>query len=247
MGIDTRLKLARLYLCTDARDTQGDFTEFVAAALAGGVDLVQLRQKGLDRGREVELLQELRRLAQPYQALVVVNDSPAVAQEFGSDVLHLGQDDGSPARARKSLHPWARIGRSTHDPRQVKDAVKDRDVDYFAVGPIWATPTKPGRPAVGLDLVRTAAEVAPPSEVSSKPWFAIGGVDPGNLDQVIEAGARRVVVVRAITEAGDPEAAARQLKDRLRQAWRDDKAMERYAFDAVQTPGSGTGRLREGE
>jgi len=247
MGIETRLKLARLYLCTDAREAQGDFADFVEAALSGGVDLIQLRQKGLDPAHEVELLQQMRKIAQPYQALVVVNDSPAVAEKFNSDVLHLGQDDGSPRKARKSLHQWARIGRSTHDPRQVADAVQDTDVDYFAVGPIWATPTKPGRPAVGLDLIRTAAEIAPPSDVTSKPWFAIGGIDAGNLDQVLDAGARRVVVVRAITEASDPEAAARQLKDRLRQAWRDDPAMEQYLFGAIQGPAGGTARLREGQ
>lgn len=245
MGIDTRLKLARLYLCTDARDAQGDFAEFVEAALSGGVDMIQLRQKGLAPEREVELLKQMRRIAQPYQALVVVNDSPQVAEAFGSDVLHLGQDDGSPRKARASLHEWAKIGRSTHDRRQIKDAVKDRDVDYFAVGPIWATPTKPGRPAVGLDLIRTAVELAPPSTVESKPWFAIGGIDSGNLDQVLDAGARRIVVVRAITEASDPEAAARQLKDRLRQVWRDDPAMTQYLFDALQTPGSGTASLRD--
>jgi len=232
-GIDSRLRSARLYLCTDARDRQGDFAEFCEAALAGGVDMIQLRQKGLDPDREVELLQELRRIAAPHQALVVVNDSAAVAGRFRSDVLHLGQGDGDAAEARRQLHQWARIGRSTHSTEQFRQAAADPDIDYFAVGPVWETPTKPGRPAVGPELVRAAAETVPPADPDSKPWFAIGGVNAATLDQVLEAGARRIVVVRAICDADDPQAAATELKDRLRTAWADDPGMQSYLLRAV--------------
>lgn len=232
-GIDSRLRLARLYLCTDARDRQGDFAEFCEAALTGGVDMIQLRQKGLHPDRELELLQELRRIAQPHQALVVVNDSSEVAGQFRSDVLHLGQDDGDAAEARTLLHPWARIGRSTHSPEQFRAAADDTHVDYFAVGPVWETPTKPGRPAVGLELVREAAAAVPPASPDSKPWFAIGGVNAATLDQVLDAGARRIVVVRAICDADDPEAAATELKDRLRAAWSQDPGMQSYLMRAV--------------
>ncbi|MFW6596997.1 thiamine phosphate synthase [Propionibacteriaceae bacterium Y2011] len=234
MGIDARLKLARLYLCTDARQEQGDLPDFLEAVLQGGVDLVQIRQKGMDKAAELDVLALARRIAMPYQGLVVVNDSPAVAGEFRADVLHLGQDDEKPKRARKSLHEWAKIGMSTHDPKQLKAAIADRDVDYFCVGPVWQTPTKPDYTPAGLDLVRAAAAAAPPSDPGAKPWFAIGGIADDTIDQVIEAGARRVVVVRAICDAPDPEAAARRLKDRLRQAWRDDPAMEAYSIRAVQ-------------
>lgn len=228
MGIDARLKMARLYLCTDARDRQGDFAEFVEAAVRGGVDIVQLRQKDLSREREVELVQRMRRIVQPHQALVVVNDSPEIAGAGGADVVHLGQDDTAPARARAQLHQWAKIGRSTHDTEQIQAALDNPEVDYFAVGPVWQTPTKPDAVPVGVELVRAAAELAPPSDSGSKPWFAIGGVDADNLDILIEAGARRVCVVRAICDAEDPEQAARELKDRLRQAWQDDPAMQTY-------------------
>jgi thiamine-phosphate pyrophosphorylase len=153
-------------------------------------------------------------------------------------MLHLGQADGSAARARRYLHPWALLGRSTHAPGQTDKAIKDRNVDYFCVGPVYATSTKPDYEPVGLDLVRYAARKAPVAVVKSKPWFAIGGISLDNLDAVIEAGARRVCVVRAITEASDPQAAADRLSSRLRAAWKADPAMERYVFQALSEPGS---------
>ncbi|HIT76241.1 MAG TPA: thiamine phosphate synthase [Candidatus Avipropionibacterium avicola] len=234
MGIDARLKLARLYLCTDARQEQGDFAEFVEAAVRGGVDIIQLRQKGLPQQQEIELVQQMRRIVQAHRGLSVVNDSPEIAGTAGADVVHLGQDDTAPARARTHLSSYAKIGRSTHDPDQIRAALDNLEVDYFAVGPVWQTPTKPDAVPVGVELVRTATTLAPPSDPTSKPWFAIGGVDASNLDVLIEAGARRICVVRAICDADDPEEAARVLKDRLRQAWQDDPAMQDYLTRAVR-------------
>ena len=230
MSLAHRLRASCLYLCTDARERQGDLADFLRAAFAGGVDIVQIRQKNMTRDAELAALEVARSAAVATQGIVCVNDSPKVAQAFAADMLHLGQTDGPAQQARRSLHAWAQVGRSTHTPEQVDQAAADADVDYFAVGPVHATPTKPDYVPVGLDLVRYAARVAPVGDVRSKPWFAIGGLDADNLDQVIEAGARRVVVVRAITQAPDPESAARVLKDRLRRAWSDDPALASYAL-----------------
>lgn len=233
IGLQARLRLARLYLCTDARSERGDLAEFCAAAFAGGVDILQIRQKDMDPDEELEALEVARRAAARHQALVCVNDSPRLAGEFSADVLHLGQTDGSSRKARRQLHRWALIGRSTHEPAQTDGAIEDDDADYFCVGPVYATPTKPDYRPAGLDLVRYAAQAAPPSDISAKPWFAIGGIDLGNLDEVLAAGARRVCVVRAITQADDPEAAARELSSRLREAWQSDPSMTPYALAAA--------------
>ncbi len=237
MALDARLRLARLYLCTDAREQQGDLPEFLEAAIAGGVDIVQIRQKNLTPETELAALEVARKVAAPHQAIVCVNDSPELAGTFRSDMLHLGQTDGPSAPARAHLHRWALIGRSTHAPEQTDAAIADPDADYFCVGPVYATSTKPDYAPVGLELVRYAADVAPVGEIASKPWFAIGGIDQDNLDDVLAAGARRVCVVRAITQAADPYAAAQQLQNRLRAAWKDDPTMERYTFQALSGAG----------
>ncbi|WP_438804507.1 thiamine phosphate synthase [Nocardia alni] len=214
-----RLAAARLYLCTDARRDKGDLAAFADAALAGGVDIIQLRDKGsrgeaefgpLEARAELGALAELKAAARRHGALVAVNDRADIALACGADVLHLGQDDLPPWYARQILGPEVVIGRSTHDPEQARLAATEDHIDYFCTGPVWTTPTKPGRSAAGLDLVRTTAEVNP-----SRTWFAIGGIDSGRLAQVLDAGATRIVVVRAITEADHPEAAARALKTRL--------------------------------
>jgi len=153
MGLEARLRLARLYLCTDAREKQGDLESFLRAAFAGGVDIVQIRQKGMKPEAELAALEIARQAAAPYQAIVCVNDSADLAGRFQADMLHLGQTDGSATRARRYLHRWALLGRSTHTPRQTDKAIKDGGVDYFCVGPVWTTPTKPGRPAAGLNLL----------------------------------------------------------------------------------------------
>lgn len=209
---------ARLYLCTDARRERGDLAEFADAALAGGVDLIQLRDKGsagekqfgpLEARQELAALEVLADAARRHGALLAVNDRADIALAAGADVLHLGQDDLPLEVARRVIGNRTLIGRSTHDRDQAGSAV-DEDVDYFCVGPCWPTPTKPGRAAPGLDLVRAAAALD-----TVKPWFAIGGIDEERLPEVLAAGARRIVVVRAITAADDPGAAARRLRSAL--------------------------------
>ena len=237
-----------LYLCTDARRDRGDLAEFADAALAGGVDIIQLRDKGsageqqfgpLEARQELEALEILADAARRHGALLAVNDRADIAVAAGADVLHLGQDDLPLPIARDIIGPRPVIGRSTHDRAQARAAAAE-EVDYFCVGPCWPTPTKPGRPAPGLDLVRATAELvsgaasaatsdsgaasAPTSDSGAagsttsgtdKPWFAIGGIDEQRLPEVLAAGARRIVVVRAITGAEDPGAAAQRLKARL--------------------------------
>ena len=205
----SRLADARLYLCTDARRDRGDLADFLEAALRGGVDIVQLREKGLEAREELALLEIVADAARRHGALWAVNDRADLAAASGTDVLHLGQDDLPVPAARRLIGVAPLVGRSTHDVAQVDAADAEPDVDYFCVGPTWPTPTKPGRPAPGLALTRHAAAVA------TRPWFAIGGIDLERLDDVLTAGATRVVVVRAITEAADPEAAARAFRTRL--------------------------------
>lgn len=202
---------ARLYLCTDARRTQGDLPQFLDAVLASGVDIVQLRDKGMEAGEELRHLEVLADACRRHGKLLAVNDRADVAHAIGSDVLHLGQGDLPVPAARALLGADVLIGRSTHAESEVDAAIAEAGVDYFCTGPCWPTPTKPGRHAPGLDLVRYTATQAP-----ERPWFAIGGIDAGNLDEVLQAGARRVVVVRAITEADDPGAAAAALAKRVR-------------------------------
>ncbi|MCX4693780.1 thiamine phosphate synthase [Streptomyces sp. NBC_01408] len=210
---DARAQLAdaRLYLCTDARKRQGDLPEFLDAVLAGGVDIVQLRDKGMEAGEELEHLQVFAEAARRHGKLLAVNDRADVAHAIGSDVLHLGQGDIPVPAARAILGEDLLIGRSCHAESEVDAAVAEPGVDYFCTGPCWPTPTKPGRFAPGLGLVRYAASLE-----QDRPWFAIGGIDSANLDEVLEAGATRVVVVRALTEAADPGAAAADLAKRVR-------------------------------
>jgi thiamine-phosphate pyrophosphorylase len=216
------LASARLYLCTDARRDRGDLAEFADAALAGGVDIIQLRDKGstgeqrlgpLEARDELAALEILAEAAHRHGALVAVNDRADIARAACADVLHLSQDDLPLPVAREIVGPDTLIGRSAHDRDQVGAAI-DEDVDYFCVGPCWPTPTKPGRPAPGLPLVRVAAQLAP-DPAGGKPWFAIGGIDVDGLPDVLGAGARRIVVVRAITAAEDPRVAAERLSSAL--------------------------------
>jgi thiamine-phosphate pyrophosphorylase len=233
MGLATRLKLARLYLCTDTRAAQGDLGDFLTEAFLGGVDIVQVREKHLDPEAELAALETARTVARRFpRSIVCVNDSPRLAERFSADMIHLGQTDGSARKAKKRLHTWALLGRSTHAEREADEAIDDQHTDYFCVGPVYATPTKPDYRPVGLELVSYAAKVAAPSDPTAKPWFAIGGIDRRHLDEVLQAGARRVCVVRAITQADDPRAAAEALSGRLREAWEDDPAMRSYALNA---------------
>lgn len=198
-----RLRAARLYLVCDEQSDG-----FLAAVLRAGVDIVQLRMKDADEEAIVATGQRFARAAAAHEALFILNDRPDLVSAVGADGVHVGQDDVSVDEARATVGPERLIGLSTHSPEQV-DAAADVPVDYIGVGPVHATPTKPGRPAVGLDLVRYAAGHA------GVPFFAIGGISPANVDAVRAAGADRIAVVRALTEADDPAVAARTLRQTI--------------------------------
>ncbi len=206
-----RLAAARLYLCTDGRRASGDLAQFLDAVLAGGVDIVQLREKGLEAREELALLEVFADACRRHGKLLAVNDRADVALAAGADALHLGQGDLPVPAARQILGPGPLIGRSSHSPAQSSAAAAEEGVDYFCAGPVWTTPTKPGRPSTGLSLLSHVASLR-----TGRPWFAIGGISLGRLDDVLAAGATRVVVVRAITEADDPGAAAAAFAARLR-------------------------------
>jgi thiamine-phosphate pyrophosphorylase len=204
--VDTRrerLRSARLYLvCGQQSD------EFLAAALRGGVDIVQLRMKHAGDEEILAAAPRYRRACAAHEALFIVNDRPDLAAAADADGVHLGQDDVTVEAARELLGTERLIGLSTHTPAQV-DAAGHAGADYIGVGPVNETPTKPGRPAVGLALVEHAAKHAP------VPFFAIGGISTANIVAVRDAGATRVAVVRALTEAADPEVVARKLRAAL--------------------------------
>jgi thiamine-phosphate pyrophosphorylase len=200
-----RLRTARLYFVCDARPRGEDPEALLRAALGGGVDIVQLREKELGRAEIERSAATFRRVCDTFSALFIVNDDPELANSCDADGVHVGQDDASAEAARELLGPEAIIGLSTHSEQQIAAAV-ERPVDYISVGPVWETPTKAGRPAVGLELVTHAAAEA------AQPFFGIGGVDAGNAEQVVRAGARRLAAVRAIRDAADPGAAAVQLR-----------------------------------
>ena len=203
-----RLLEARLYLVCDLRPGGRALADVLAPALAGGVDIVQLRDKQAGRDELLAAAATARGLCADAGALLILNDHPELVQEAGADGCHVGQDDMQAAAARALAGPDALVGQSTHFPDEVAGAT---DADLIGVGPVYATPTKPGRHPVGVELVRFAAFHAP------VPFFAIGGIDTTNVQAVVTAGARRIAVVRAITEAADPYAAAEQLRAALDQ------------------------------
>ena len=209
--VRTRLAQARLYLCTDARRSRGDLVPFLDAVLGAGVDIIQLREKDLEAGEELRLLEVFAGACRRHGRLLAVNDRADVALAAGADVLHLGQDDLPVPVARTILGPGPVIGMSSHSPAQADAAAAQPGVDYFCAGPVWTTPTKPGRPATGPGLLGHVAQQAP-----ARPWFAIGGISLDRLEEVLATGADRVVVVRAITQADDPAAATRAFIRRLR-------------------------------
>jgi thiamine-phosphate pyrophosphorylase len=198
----TALGHRRLYLCTPDRS---DLAEFLAACVAGGVDVVQLRDKSLDARPLLARARLAARVCRDLGVPFILNDRPDLALESEADGVHLGQDDAPPALARRLLGPDAIVGFSTHAPAEL-DAAAGEPADYVSVGPVAATPTKPGRPGTGLDYLRYAAAVA------TRPWFVTGGVAPDTVGDMLDAGARRFVVVRWLTEAADPEVAARALR-----------------------------------
>jgi thiamine-phosphate pyrophosphorylase len=202
-----RLAGARLYLVCEARPRA-----WLEQALRGGADLIQLRDRTLDDAGLIAAAREFRAAADAAGGLFILNDRPDLVEACGADGVHVGQQDDPPAVARVAVGPDRIVGRSTHAPPQADAAQADPDVDYVVAGPVHATPTKPGRPATGLDYIAYAARTV------TKPWFAIGGLDETNLAAAVEAGARRAVVVRAITGAPDPEVAARALRAVLEEA-----------------------------
>ena len=199
-----RLRTARLYFVCDARP-QTDLESLLRAALTGGADIVQLREKELGRAEIERAAGVFRRIADTFSALFIVNDDPELARICDADGVHVGQDDVGAEQARELLGPDAIVGLSTHSEEEIA-ASAERSVDYISVGPIWETPTKEGRPGVGLELITHAAEHAP------HPFFAIGGIDTGNAEEVVRAGAERLCVVRAVRDSADPEAAATALR-----------------------------------
>lgn len=209
-----RLAHARLYFVCEARPGDGDPEPLLRAALRGGADVIQLREKAPRCAEElISLAEPFRRAAADHGALFFLNDQPELVAACGADGVHVGQDDMPVAEARALAGAGALVGLSTHSPEQFDAALAasgDAHPDQISAGPVWETPTKEGRPAAGIELIRHAA-----ASGGDAPWFAIGGIDSANVAEVVAAGARRIVVVRAIRDAADPEAAARDLRARL--------------------------------
>jgi thiamine-phosphate pyrophosphorylase len=201
-----RLARARLYFVTDVRPGLGQLLD---AVLAGGVDMVQLRDKSASDDDLVAAARTFRAACDEHGALFWLNDRPELVPACEADGVHVGQDDAPVVEVRRQVGPDVLIGLSTHSPEQF-DAALRSDADQLSVGPVWETPSKEGRPAAGLAYVRHAA-----SRSVERPWFAIGGIDPGNVAEVVAAGATRIVVVRAIRDAPDPQAAAAELRAAL--------------------------------
>jgi thiamine-phosphate pyrophosphorylase len=200
-----RLTAARLYVVTEAAHDASRVEDVVRAACAGGADVVQLRRKGEDGLATLRLAERVRERTAAAGVLFVVNDRLDVAMAVSADGVHLGQDDLPVSLARR-LWPGGLVGRSTHSLAQAL-AAQDEGADYIGVGPVFATPTKAGRSAVGLSLLGSVGGAS-----LRIPWFAIGGIDGANVDAVLGAGARRIAVVRAVCGAADVAAAARELR-----------------------------------
>lgn len=225
MGIDTRIKAARLYLITDGRTKTKDFAGFIDAAFGGGVDLLEVRDASLAAVESLAALTGARQVGMKHrQGLVVAYNDLAVAKELGADVMLLGQaSELTAAEAKKDLSAWAVVGRSVHTRAQVDAALADDNVGFLLVGPVFNRVAGDNGTQGGLDLVKYAAEKAPIAD--GKPWFAVGGINAGNLDQVLEAGARRVAVAKALTAAADVAKTAVELSDRLVAAWNADPSL----------------------
>jgi thiamine-phosphate pyrophosphorylase len=209
------LRRSRLYLVCEDPGDHAALAALLDGALSGGVDLIQLRDKGAADAQLLEAAPIFREAADRYDALFLINDRPDLVGPCEADGVHVGQDDTSVADARRTAGPDAIVGLSTHSPDQLRAALVAEGSarpDYISVGPVWATPTKPGRPAAGIDYVRAAAGMPPEAAL---PWFAIGGIDSSNIGAIVAAGAARVVVVRAIRDAADPAAAAAELRAAL--------------------------------
>jgi thiamine-phosphate pyrophosphorylase len=204
-----RLAECRLYLCTADRP---DLADFLDACIRGGVDIVQLRDKQLEARPLLQRAEVALGVCRDHGVPFVLNDRPDLALAVGADGVHVGQDDAPPALVRRIVGDGAIVGFSTHAPHEL-DASTDEPVDYVSTGPVEPTPTKPGRAGTGLDYLAYAARTT--TTTTARPWFVTGGVTPSTVGPMLDAGARRFVVVRWLTEADDPEVNARQLRQQL--------------------------------
>lgn len=208
-----RLAGSRLYVCMPLRSR---LREFLDEVLAAGVDVVQLRDKHASRHAQADAAAVFREAARAHEALFIVNDDPALAADVDADGVHVGQEDGPVADARRAVGPERIVGRSTHSREQAVEALAT-DADYLAIGPVHATPTKEGREPIGLAPVRELAGLA------DRPWFVTGGMAPDTIPHVATAGARGFVVVRAITDAPDPAGATRTVRATIDDAAADGR------------------------
>jgi thiamine-phosphate pyrophosphorylase len=204
-----RLQAARVYFVVESQPPERRLDELLDAALAGGVDMLQLRDKHASDERLLEAAAVFRRACDAHGALFWLNDRPELVAAAGADGVHVGQDDLPADEVRAQVGENVLVGLSTHSPEQLEAALVT-SADELSVGPVYETPTKEGRPAAGLGYVRHAARAA-----GERPWFAIGGIDRHTVGDVVSAGAKRIVVVRAIRDAADPRAAAAELRAAL--------------------------------
>jgi len=243
MALDARLRLAKLHLITDVRESSHDFGDFVAAAFAGGVDVIQIRDASAGDAALSGALEQAREIAYASNGLVVAGNAPDAASRAKADALHLGAASGmTPRQGRRFLHKWGLLGQSVHDTDDLGRALKSTGVNYLFVGPVFGQVK--GAEIPGLALVEAAASRVPAGKPDGVPWFAVGGITAATLPDVLAAGARRVAVSAAVTRASDPQAAARELRDALDAAWASDPAMEAYVI--AQTPPA-TATLAPGE
>jgi thiamine-phosphate pyrophosphorylase len=224
IGIAARVKLARMMLTTDTRSAEGDLAQFLESVITGGVDLVQIREPGLDQEAELAALRTAREVAARHRRLVVVSDSAELARAVGADAVHLSglPSSGELPDLRSQLGRYTRLGTDAADRQVLRRLLSDTDVDFVLVDA-----------AADLELVAEAARTAPVALLESKPWYAAGEFDLDRLEQVIGAGARRIAVSRTLTEADDPHHLARRLSQRLRQVWADAADLTRLTFAAL--------------
>lgn len=224
IGVGAQVKLARLMLVTGTRSAQGDLGSFLEAAVTGGVDLVQIREDGLNHDVELAALRTAWDVAARHRHLVVVSDSAELASDFGADAVELAEpgDHASLVAFRSGLGRFTRLGGTARDKGELDRLLTEPAIDFVLV------------PAsADLDLAAAAAAAAPVGELSSKPWYAVGEFDLDRLDAAIEAGVRRITVTTTLTEASDPRETARQLSGRLREVWSGDEQLTRLTFSAL--------------
>lgn len=240
MGLDARLRLARLQLVTDTRGGGRAFGDYCVEVFRHGVDMLQVRERGISAVQLTDALEIARSVALQLNKLVVVSEDVDVAAAFGADVIQLDATAAA-AEAKSAQHPYALVGVAAHDEAGLAAAATNEAVSYLTVGPVFGGGDRPVYALPGLDLVRAAADTLAVADSGGKPWFAIGGIDAASLDDVIAAGARRVVVTGRALGSQDPGDAVRTLSARLREAWDADESLAGYAFRVL---GGGTGQLK---